>query len=80
MMTVVLRGVVCKLAPSLSFIPLRSCVISTHFFQIKNNNIQPVQIPVASFKRKTEIIHAKLRYKCSGDLYRVSEGGSTLCM
>ena len=49
--------------------------------------IQPVQIPVASFynigDRKTNIIHTKLRHRCSGlnaDLYRVNLKNDPRCV
>jgi hypothetical protein len=50
-------------------------------------NIQPIQIPVASFynigDRKTNIIHTKLRHRCSGlnaDLYRVNLKNDPRCV
>ena len=49
--------------------------------------IQPVQIPVASFynigDRKTNIIHTKLKHRCSGlnsDLYRVNLKNDPRCV
>jgi hypothetical protein len=77
----------CLQTSSKSFFPstiklsnsLPDSVKSLPTFSKSKNNIQPVQIPVASFynigDRKINIIHTKLRHICSGlnaDLYRVN--------
>ena len=60
---------------------LPDSVKSLPTFSKLNKNIQPVQLPVASYynigDRKTNIIHTKQRHRCSGlnvDLYRVIFG------
>ena len=74
-MTIALRGVVCKLVPSLPstiklWNSLPDSVTSLPTFSKFNKAFQPVQIPVASFynigDRKTNIIHTKQRHRCSG--------------
>ena len=68
-----------------SFIP--DSVKSLPIFSKLKKPIQPVQIPVASFynigDRKTNIIHTKLRHRCSGliaDLYRVNLNNDPCCV
>ena len=93
MMTITLR---CRLQTnSKSFFPstiklwnsLLDSVKSLPTFSKFKKNIQPVQITVASFynigERKINIIHTKLRHRCSGlnaDLYRVNLKNDPRCV